>query len=156
MNIYAQQDDSLANSETEDYGYNNADPTWANAYLWPVVQQELGRVLKHWDEDRLPRCMDLGCGNGATADMIRKIGFDVVGVDPSESGIALATEAYPECHFEQGNAYDDLVKHFGHFDVVVSLEVIEHCYDPRKMLRTIHDLLERGGRRSSRHLIIAT
>ena len=130
--------------QVSDYRYYDSAPTWANAYLWPVVKQELEVVIEKSGGNR-PRALDLGCGNGATAEMIRKMGFDVVGVDPSESGIALAREAYPDCHFEQGSAYDDLASRFGEFDAVVSLEVIEHCYYPRNMLSTTFDLLKRGG-----------
>jgi len=130
---------------TRDYGYHDADPTWSNAYIWPVIQRELGKGSKGAMGGERPRALDLGCGNGATTEMIRTMGFDAIGVDPSASGIALAREAYPECHFEQASAYDDLAARFGCFDAVVSLEVIEHCYDPRKMLETTYNLLSPGG-----------
>ena len=69
----------------------------------------------------------------------------MTGVDPSESGIALARAAYPSHRFEAGSAYDDLVAKYGRFPLVVSLEVIEHCYDPRAFARTVFDLIEPGG-----------
>jgi 2-polyprenyl-3-methyl-5-hydroxy-6-metoxy-1,4-benzoquinol methylase len=91
------------------------------------------------------RAFDLGCGNGATAHMLSSLGFVVTGVDPSQSGIELARKAYPTCRFEIGSAYDDLAVGYGTFPLVVSLEVIEHCYDPRRFAHTLFDLVEPGG-----------
>jgi 2-polyprenyl-6-hydroxyphenyl methylase/3-demethylubiquinone-9 3-methyltransferase len=89
--------------------------------------------------------LDLGCGSGATVNMLAELGIEVVGVDPSESGIALARAAYPACRFEIGSAYDDLASGLGRFPLVVSLEVVEHCYDPRRFARTLFDLVAPGG-----------
>lgn len=127
--------------------YHDAHPTWANQYLWPVVQFEartLYERLKDAGVDR-PRAIDLGCGNGATAGMLSSLGFEVVGVDLSESGITFAKSAYPSCHFEIASAYDDLSERFGRFSMLVSLEVIEHLYDPRQFAKVVHDLLELDG-----------
>jgi 2-polyprenyl-3-methyl-5-hydroxy-6-metoxy-1,4-benzoquinol methylase len=120
------------------YRYSDAGPTWSNSYLWPV----LGRELEKW---RPRRAFDLGCGSGATANMLAGLGLQVVGVDPSETGIALASTAYPGCRFEIGSAYDDLAARFGRFPLVVSLEVVEHCYDPRHFARTLFELVEPSG-----------
>lgn len=63
-----------------------------------------------------------------------------MGIDPSESGIALAG---PQCHL--GSAYDNLAATYGQFPVVVSLEVVEHCLEPRRFARSVFDLVEPGG-----------
>jgi 2-polyprenyl-3-methyl-5-hydroxy-6-metoxy-1,4-benzoquinol methylase len=63
----------------------------------------------------------------------------------SESGILLAKNAYRTCRFEVASAYDDLGERYGRFPLVVSLEVIEHLYDPRKFAKVTHGLLEPGG-----------
>jgi 2-polyprenyl-3-methyl-5-hydroxy-6-metoxy-1,4-benzoquinol methylase len=124
--------------------YDNAAPTWANAYLWPVIERE---VKDHPFARHSPslRAFDLGCGSGATAAMLAGLGFEVTGIDPSESGINLAKCAYRQCRFEVGSAYDDLAGKYGRFPLVVSLEVIEHCYDPRRFARTLFDLVEPRG-----------
>ena len=43
------------------------------------------------------------------------------------------------------DAYDDLVSQFGTFSLVVSLEVIEHCFDPQAFAVTFLSLLDPGG-----------
>lgn len=131
-------------------GYDDCRPTWANAYLWPAIAPEIRRIMakrRGAEAAEFVRAFDLGCGNGATADMLARLGFDVVGVDPSPTGVAMARSAHPRerRRFEIGSAYDDLVGAYGRFPVVVSLEVIEHCYDPRHYARTVLDLLEPGG-----------
>ena len=60
-------------------------------------------------------------------------------------GIGAARARYPELALETGSAYDDLATRFGRFETIVSLEVVEHLYDPRAYARTLMDLLEPGG-----------
>jgi 2-polyprenyl-3-methyl-5-hydroxy-6-metoxy-1,4-benzoquinol methylase len=86
-----------------EYKYQDADPTYANAYLWPVLRD----VIEAHDFSQR-RAFDLGCGNGATCNMLSVLGFDVVGVDTSESGIANAQKSYPHVKTRLGSAYDDL------------------------------------------------
>lgn len=127
-----------------EYHYKVAGPTWANAYLWPVVEREVkGHRFARPGPPLL--AFDLGCGSGATAHMLSGLGFEVTGIDPSESGIELARKAYPKCRFEIGSAYEDMGALYGRFALVVSLEVVEHCYNPRTFARTLFNLVEPGG-----------
>jgi 2-polyprenyl-3-methyl-5-hydroxy-6-metoxy-1,4-benzoquinol methylase len=120
--------------------YENTAPTWANAYLWPVLT---GILVKHPLPGR--RVFDLGCGNGATANMLFELGYDVTGIDLSESGIALGRQSFPHLKLHVGNVYDDLADTYGQFPLVVSLEVIEHCFDPRHFAKTFYNLIAAGG-----------
>jgi 2-polyprenyl-3-methyl-5-hydroxy-6-metoxy-1,4-benzoquinol methylase len=122
------------------YKYHDAKPTYANGYLWPALEREIRR--RSWSRKR---AFDLGCGNGATCDMLSKQGFDVVGVDTSSSGIEHAKGAFPQVTCEVGSAYDDLASRYGTFDLVVSLEVIEHCMEPRAFAKTFLGLIAPGG-----------
>lgn len=124
----------------DDYQYHSAAPSWSNQYIWPALDRRITSRL-----GKRARVMDLGCGNGATSAHLARLGFDVVGVDPSESGIEIARAAFPECHFAQRSAYDDLAAEFGTFDAVISLEVIEHCYAPRALAATVFSLLKPEG-----------
>jgi 2-polyprenyl-3-methyl-5-hydroxy-6-metoxy-1,4-benzoquinol methylase len=77
--------------------------------------------------------------------MLDTLGFSMTGVDPSTSGIDQARRAFPRVTADVGSGYDDLVAKYGTFPLVVSLEVIEHCMDPRSFARTFYDLIEPGG-----------
>lgn len=125
---------------TPDYGYRTPEEMCTHDYLWSVVEGLLR------EQAPAPRpVLDLGCGNGATAGALQRLGYAVLGVDASESGISVAEQAHPDCRFEVASVYDDLAAEFGQFPLVVSLEVIEHLYSPKRFGETLWDLLEPGG-----------
>jgi 2-polyprenyl-3-methyl-5-hydroxy-6-metoxy-1,4-benzoquinol methylase len=126
--------------ERADYTYTHARPNPSHLYLWPIIQKVIASTAFH---DR--RAIDLGCGSGATAQMLFELGFNVVGIDASESGIAQAGKNYPDASFFEGNVYDDLVGKHGKFPLAVSLEVIEHLYHPGELCKTLYSLLSEGG-----------
>jgi 2-polyprenyl-6-hydroxyphenyl methylase/3-demethylubiquinone-9 3-methyltransferase len=109
--------------------------------LWPTVFVELDRLGLPSDQRRV---FEVGCGNGALAHELARQGWTVTGIDPSESGVAEAKKGGPG-DFHVASAYDDLAGRFGMFPAVVSLEVVEHVYDPRKYARTVYDLLAPNG-----------
>ncbi len=125
-----------------EYHYQDAKPTWANAYLWPEVRRIAGDVMRGKPNQT---AFDLGCGSGATANFLSGLGMTVTAIDISESGIAQARKAYPHCKFAVGSAYDDLASIHGRFTIVVSREVVEHCFAPRQFAKTLFDLIEPGG-----------
>jgi len=120
------------------YAYENADFTDAHSYLLPA----LARIL---DAANPRRVFEVGCGNGAVANWLQVRGIEVTGIDFSESGTIQAHRAYPGLRIAIGSAYDDLAASYGQFPMVISLEVVEHLYFPRKFARTVFDLLEPGG-----------
>lgn len=124
-----------------EYAYASDAPTWSNSYLWPEVL----RIVRRLAPPPLP-LFELGCGNGATARHLAQQGYAVTGVDPSRSGIAIASQfASDRLRFEVGSTEDDLAGRFGTFPLVISLEVIEHCPSSREFMRTFLSLLAPGG-----------
>lgn len=82
------QDDVTA----PEYRYSNAEPGHHHHYLLPTLF-DLLHGLRIPAVDR--RLFELGCGNGSVANALSsKGGWDVTGVDPSESGIEQARKAY--------------------------------------------------------------
>lgn len=84
---------------------------------------------------------EIGCGNGSTAKELIARGYSVCGIDSSESGIEHARQFGD---FRVQSVYDDLSE-WGTFDVVLSLEVIEHLTDPRLFARQVKSLLKPTG-----------
>ena len=109
----------------------------AHEYLVPAVEDLVQRL-------RPGRIFDLGCGNGSVANRLSRYA-PVTGVDISESGVRIANEAFPQLKVKVGSAYNNLSSLYGQFPLVVSLEVIEHLYDPRSFARNLFDLVEPGG-----------
>lgn len=130
-------------SKTNDisgYVYQDACLNHSHEYLFPEVKRILSSLpLKD------KRIFELGCGNGSVAASLTQLGYEVVGVDPSEQGISQAKSRYPRLKLSQGSAYDDLHSRYGRFPVVLSLEVVEHVYSPRKFAQVLYDLLDVGG-----------
>ena len=127
---------------TINYGWSHSDQTGSHAYLVPRLKEILSRRVADPSRTRL---IDIGCGNGAVTNVLKSVGFDVVGIDPSQEGVEQARTAYCDLNVELGSAYDNLLDRFGAFDVVVSLEVIEHLYSPHVLASNIHRILRPGG-----------
>ena len=122
--------------------YVHAKPTTAHSYILPAV---LDVLESHFDGSLGNDVFDLGCGTGGAAAALAGKGYYVVGVDPSSDGIAKANVNYPELPLNVGSAYDDLSREYGTFNAVISLEVVEHIYDPKAFTSTMYDLVKPGG-----------
>lgn len=125
---------------TETYLYNTDRPICSSGYLWEPLTAILTK-----SRASNKKVFEIGCGNGATANMLDQLGYDVTGVDTSISGIEIANKSFPHLKLFQGSAYDDLTKNYGRFPIVIGLEVIEHLFYPRKFAGTLYSLLEDGG-----------
>lgn len=128
------------NDNISGYRYDDNKLNPSHDYLLPAVKIVLSNKLTS-----CKRIFELGCGNGSVANALSKLGFEITGVDASEEGIAQAHQAYPDISLHSGSAYDDLREQYGQFPIVISLEVVEHLYFPRKFAKTVYDLLEPGG-----------
>lgn len=121
-------------SKTEDYGWTDEVPESSNYINRAIV--EIARRAK------ARTVLDAGCGNGALAADLARVGFEVVGVDGDEGGIDVARAKYPELRFEVG-MFEDAPP--GQFDFVASTEVVEHLYAPQHLARYCFDALKPGG-----------
>jgi 2-polyprenyl-3-methyl-5-hydroxy-6-metoxy-1,4-benzoquinol methylase len=114
----------------------------AEGYHHKYLIPELLQLLR---EERAKKIFDLGCGNGFVADLLDRKGYDVTGVDPSDDKIQIARQFCPHLKVYPGSAYDDLAAVHGKFPIVISLEVVEHVYDPRSYATTLYSLVTDGG-----------
>jgi SAM-dependent methyltransferase len=138
----ATMDTEPISSDLSGYRYYNCQPSHTQAYLLPTVV----RVLQQLDlAQGRRRLMELGCGNGALAAQLQELGFEVIGVEPSVSGVEIARRSFPKVSFHVGSSEDDLPGRFGTFPAVVSLEVVEHVFLPRRFAASVYSLLEPGG-----------
>jgi 2-polyprenyl-3-methyl-5-hydroxy-6-metoxy-1,4-benzoquinol methylase len=114
----------------------------AHAYLLPKLLSVAGDLPPH------SRILDVGCGNGAVAAEFAKLGHSVVGIDLSNAGIGIARESCPAGRFEVLAADADVLANLGEqpFDLVYSVEVIEHLFDPRGLLNGCYAATRPGGK----------
>jgi 2-polyprenyl-6-hydroxyphenyl methylase/3-demethylubiquinone-9 3-methyltransferase len=132
-------------SDISGYCYESNELSHAHQFLWPKVSDITKAYFQSRTDLNDKRIFDLGCGNGSIAFEMSQLGYSVSGVDPSVEGISQAQSHLKNADLRVGSAYDDLQSTFGSFPVVVSLEVVEHVYDPRHYARTLLSLVEPGG-----------
>ncbi|HEY9632662.1 MAG TPA: class I SAM-dependent methyltransferase [Coleofasciculaceae cyanobacterium] len=127
------------------YGYRDSDSSPHHAYLIsPLLEMLSERRLS--SQQKL-RVLDLGCGNGSLSHLIAQQGYEVVGVEDCEQGVAIARQSFPDCHFIQGSIYELPYSELANsFDIVISAEVIEHLLYPRELLKAAKKCLKPNGR----------
>lgn len=131
-----------AQSEYKDYGFRESSQSHMHRHFLPLIFELSGELRPGM------RVLDVGCGNGFTVGEFVKRGCQVVGIDLSESGIAVARRAHPMVRFEVLAADAAVLQQLGElpFGIVVSTEVVEHLYAPGEFARGCFAALKPGGR----------
>jgi 2-polyprenyl-6-hydroxyphenyl methylase/3-demethylubiquinone-9 3-methyltransferase len=89
------------------------------------------------------RALDLGTGPGAMGERLHSLGFDVIAVD-RDAAVYQGSQKF----FTQDLNERDFSAHIGpaSFDLIVSVEVIEHVESPINFLKNVGQLLAPAGR----------
>ena len=136
------------NSQKYEYSYKNSNLGHHHAYLIKPLMEMINEAVRTPSGNKQrPRILDIGCGNGSLSNFIAQQGYEVVGIEESESGIKLASENFPDCKFIQGSIYNlPYQKLEDKFDVAICLEVIEHLFYPKELVRAAKKVLKPNGR----------
>ncbi|MGB1360672.1 MAG: bifunctional 2-polyprenyl-6-hydroxyphenol methylase/3-demethylubiquinol 3-O-methyltransferase UbiG [Alphaproteobacteria bacterium] len=94
------------------------------------------------------KILDIGCGGGLLSESLALLGANVVGIDATEKMIEVA-----KLHAKQSGLkidyrvqdVNDLAKTDEKFDVVLTLEVIEHVDNPDNFVRVCNDCVKTDG-----------
>jgi len=125
---------------------------WATSAVEPHHQYNIPAILHLFPKGGPLNILDVGCGNGYLAAYLSEAGHHAVGIDIAEDGIRIARETYPHLVFELRSAYDRLDDLPGvPADLIVSSEVIEHLFSPRRFLENMYQALRPDG-----YLILTT
>ena len=89
------------------------------------------------------RILDIGCGEGTRLALIKNKSAERIGVDVSQTAIALAKSKYPKIKFYKVG--ESLPFSNGEFDFVYSAFVLEHVRRPEKFLEEAVRVLANDG-----------
>lgn len=133
-------------NHTQKYTAKNPAIRWLTERWVANLEAQLDRVRAEPGMGE-GRALEVGCGEGVISDKLARRWPSVVGLDLPDSGLRQDWTAYAEPHFLHANA-DDLPFRDGEFEVVVSVEVLEHLENPARGLREM-------ARVGSRHLVVS-
>lgn len=112
-------------------------------FLSPITIKRYHQLLDHFEKYRQTnRILDVGCGVGHLLKVAKERGWEVYGVEFGEAACEIARKKGIEMH--QGKL-DASLYPAESFDVITSIEVIEHINYPREEVAQIRQLLRKGG-----------
>ena len=127
-----------------------------NYYGYPSSRSEKPSLLKKWVAFLLSfvmakaatpyrgegRFLDVGCGGGSYLYRLRRWGWNVFGVEPSESGVRQARALGLDVRHGE---LEDAAFPDSFFDVIRLNNVLEHLTDPQETFREIRRILRTDG-----------
>lgn len=115
-------------------------------YIIPPLLSLIDETKSNNEKNTRLRILDLGCGNGSLTSYLVDQGYEMVGVEESKLGIDIAHENFPKCKFIQGSIYDMPYDQLGErFDLVIAIDVIEHLFYPKELIRSAQKCLKANG-----------
>jgi 2-polyprenyl-3-methyl-5-hydroxy-6-metoxy-1,4-benzoquinol methylase len=113
------------------------------AYLHPGQREYMNGSIMHLPANRRGRVLDVGCGAGDALDELRRLGWEVEGVDPDPEAVSNAVRNR-SLKVRVGTLEDQSYPEDS-FDAVISSHVVEHVHDPVSLLRECRRVLRPGG-----------
>lgn len=120
-------------------------------YVFVDPHQDMFRLSEIFHEHEVKRILDLGCGTGRHLVYFSQAGFEISGIDSSETALDLARKWLKEEGFDAdvhlGRMEDPLPYSDDFFDAIISIQVIHHNMidDIVATIREIERVLTIGG-----------
>jgi 2-polyprenyl-6-hydroxyphenyl methylase/3-demethylubiquinone-9 3-methyltransferase len=94
------------------------------------------------------RVLDIGCGGGILSEPLARLGAQMVGADPSEENIAVASAHAKDSGVSvdyRATTAEDLAAQGEKFDIVLAMEVVEHVTNVDDFVSTCASMVKPGG-----------
>ena len=117
-------------------------------YIRDKAAERFDRDPKKLDCLKGLRMLDIGCGGGLLSEPLARLGAQMVGADPSEENIAVASAHAQESGVAvdyRATTAEDLAAAKERFDVVLAMEVVEHVVDVELFVQTCAAMVKPGG-----------
>lgn len=147
VRCYRQVEDSLLAAQL---GYKNLSSSLPYtmlgylAHLIPCIRDAVFLKVAGLKANERGRLLDVGCGSGAFLALMRDLGWMVQGIELDGRAAALARQQFnldvAEGPLEQAGFADNS------FDAVNVSHVVEHVYDPGRLLRECRRVLRPAGK----------
>jgi SAM-dependent methyltransferase len=121
-----------------DYGWHSNAESCSHPYLLPLVA---GICRKNGTK----KLLDVGTGNGSALPVWKEQGWSVSAMEPDAAGFGLAKQVVGVDVRMLGVGNPLPIEWQGAFDAVVSLEVVEHLFNPHHLVETATTALRAGG-----------
>jgi len=121
------------------------------------LHTQLEAMIMRWvpaggPSGRCPRVLDLGCGQGALAQRLFELGYEVIGVDLNSGEFKATGPEFLAADLNDSAVVDRLVERFGGtIDLILVVEVIEHLRCPWDFLAACRRLAS-----GHTHLLVTT
>jgi 2-polyprenyl-6-hydroxyphenyl methylase / 3-demethylubiquinone-9 3-methyltransferase len=118
------------------------------AFIRDRVAAHFGRDATQLDSLAGLRMLDIGCGAGILSEPLARLGATLVGIDPSESNIAVARHHAAQSGLAidyRATTAEVLAAAGERFDVVLAMEVVEHVADADLFIELAAELVKPGG-----------
>ncbi len=132
------------------------DPAGSSAMLHklnpPRLRYIRARIDQHWPGDDTGfaplagrTALDVGCGAGLLCEPLARLGAGVTGIDAAAENIAVATAHAAQSGLRIDYRAGSVEATTQTYDLVTSLEVIEHVVDPAGFVRGLAGAIAAGG-----------
>ncbi len=89
--------------------------------------------------------LDVGCGAGLMTEALARMGAAVTGIDAAAENVAVASAHAKAQGLDVCYACADVAAFEGQYDLVTSMEVIEHVAEPAQFVASLSSRLAPGG-----------
>lgn len=140
--------DALNGYVNSRYGLRREPATKLGRWLIPLLPSL--RAAADADCRHMPRppsggglLLDVGCGNGRFLKLASEMGWQVEGIDLDLAAVETSRSRGFSVTCGTIDVLDDASERY---DIITLSHVIEHVYDPLRLLRSLYRLLKPGGR----------
>lgn len=113
--------------------------------VWDMLEKRRIRVARDLLGDKPASIIDIGCGNGRLLGILRRYGNPDWSLTGIEYGLPGGHVRNVDGIHMYSGLYEDHMFDEAPFDLAFAQQVIEHAYEPERMLAKIHDELAPGG-----------